>query len=114
LAVGDDDDAAAGEQAGVRDGAGGGGEDLLAGGAGEVDAAMAGKPALGWEVEATDDLWSWLQGPHGVAARWGAGGDAKGGSGSGGRLGENQAGEGQAEDHEYEGKRANHDGRPAG
>jgi hypothetical protein len=37
-----DDDAAAGEQSGVRDRAGGGGEDGLAGGAGQVDAAVAG------------------------------------------------------------------------
>ncbi|GAA1575713.1 hypothetical protein GCM10009789_31390 [Kribbella sancticallisti] len=74
--MGDDDDAAAGERAGVRDGAGGGGEDLLAGGAGQVDAAVAGEPRFGGKVEAADDLGAWVQRPDGV-----------GGFGDGGRAG---------------------------
>jgi hypothetical protein len=54
-ALGDYYDAAAGYWAGVRDGAGGGGEDRLAGGAGQVDASVAGEPGLGgWGVGVDD------------------------------------------------------------
>ncbi|TDO34223.1 hypothetical protein EV643_1288 [Kribbella sp. VKM Ac-2527] len=74
MAGGDDDDAAAGQRSGVRDGAGGGGADWLAGGAGEIDTAVAGEPRLGWLVEGADHLRAGIEWPdRGVAGRGGCG-----------------------------------------
>ena len=64
VAVVDHDDAAAGEQAGEGDLAGERGVDLLAGGAEQVDAAMAGAPRVVGRVEALDDLGLGPQRPH--------------------------------------------------
>lgn len=69
-AVGDDDDAAAGQRRGVRDLAGGCGADLLAGGASQVQTAVAGEPGFGWWFEAADDLGPWIEGPDRSGLRW--------------------------------------------
>jgi hypothetical protein len=62
---GDCDHTAARKGSGVRDRAGGGREYWLTGGAGQVDAAMAGEPWFGGEFEAVDDLGPGLERPAG-------------------------------------------------
>ncbi|GAA1562298.1 hypothetical protein GCM10009741_79650 [Kribbella lupini] len=71
VAVGDYYDAAAGYWAGVRDGAGGGGEDWLARSAGQVDASVAGEPGLGGWGVGVDDPGARIEGPDSIRRWWG-------------------------------------------
>ncbi|WTL11143.1 hypothetical protein OG474_02100 [Kribbella sp. NBC_01505] len=82
-AGGDRDHPDPGDRTGVRDGSGGGSEDGLAGGAGEIQPAMAWQPWLGGVLEAVDDGRAGSERPGG---RRGAGSRSEDG-----RQGEDQA-----------------------
>jgi len=73
VAGGDCDDADPGDRTGVRDCAGGGGEDGLAWETGQIQAAMAGEPRLGGVVEAVEHDRSGSERPGGGRRRREAG-----------------------------------------